>query len=316
MKKLLPFAIILIILVSCDSHLNQSIFTPLSIDDLSKSIKKDTAFADLYKGIREMCDSKEFGDIEKAKFNDITYKDMFDFYEYVQDTTRFKSIDEKAIAEWKDKYSIYDSKIDSVINYWENYKKSNSLENFVDIELAEIKKEYYSYSGSVRRVNLGFRLTPLKGEIDQLIFSYYIKPKINDNDDYDTYISTLDKTRCLLSKPFKDTVTQYWEANFSNERILKDQTLDSFNRDYNIHIKIEEVRMDGQNKGDMAIPESVNDYIKSESESYKTDIAKELLGKDYLPQYSYLNEKRLEAIKSKFPQVYDFLETVSKKTFK
>lgn len=309
MKKLFYFFFV-ILLTSCDSHLNQSIFTPLSIEDLSKSIKKDSLFESKYKEIRAMCDSESVGDIEKAKFGDITYKDVLNYIKFMQDTSYFKPLIEEWTLEWKGKYGQYYSKVDSIIEYWEIYEKENSLENYVKLELVEIHKEYYSYSGGVRKVNLGFRLTPLKGEINQLIFTYYIKAKINDNEET-SYMSVLDKSRCLMSQPFANPVTKYWEADYSNEKILKGQNIDSFNRDYNIHIEVQEIRVDGQNKSkdDLGIPKSVQIYMHDKFDLFKDDIVKELINKDYIDKYDYIDQKQNEIINKKYPLIKELINT-------
>lgn len=307
MKKLLFLLSFTFVLISCDRQLNKSVFTPLSVEDLSKTLKKDSTFGDIYKIIRRKCDSESLDDVIKAKYYSITYKDIFNYISYAKDSDYFNPLIEEWKKEWSSKYGKYDIKIDSVFEYWKKYKKDNGLDTYVKIELTKIDKEYYSYSNDVREINLGFTLTPLKGKIDQLIFSYYIEPKNNDNGE--SYSSFSGKKRCLLSETLSEPRFQYWEVNYSDKDKLKEHTLSSFLRDYNIHIKIEEIRIDGINKTEdnLGIPESVNHYLKYYELWFdKSKIAKDLLNIDYVYEGKYLDQKKLEKINKKYPLVNEF----------
>ncbi len=310
MKKLLFLLSFTFVLISCDRQLNKSVFTPLSVEDLSKTLKNDSTFGDTYKIIREKCDSESLDDIKKAKYYSITYKDICNYISYAKDSDYFKPLIEEWEKEWSSKYEKYDIKIDSVINYWKKYKKDNALDTYVDIELTKIDKEYYSYLNDVKEINLGFTLTPLKGKIDQLIFSYNIKLKINDNGE--SYISVLDKHRCLLSETLSESNVHYWKVDYSDMDKLKGHTLSSFLRNYNIHIKIEEIRIDGINKTEdnLGIPESVKDYLKYESWLDKGKIAKDLINKDYVTKYEYVKQKKLEKLNKKLRLVNEFVEKI------
>lgn len=307
MKKLLFLLSFTFVLISCDRQLNKSVFTPLSVEDLSKTLKKDSTFGDIYKIIRRKCDSESLDDVIKAKYYSITYKDIFNYISYAKDSDYFNPLIEEWKKEWSSKYGKYDIKIDSVFEYWKKYKKDNGLDTYVKIELTKIDKEYYSYSNDVRKINLGFTLTPLKGKIDQLIFSYYIEPKNNDNGE--SYSSFSGKKRYLLSETLSEPRFQYWEVNYFDKDKLKEHTLSSFLRDYNIHIKIEEIRIDGINKTEdnLDIPESVNHYLKYYELWFdKSKIAKDLLNIDYVYEDEYLDQKKLEKINKKYPLVSEF----------
>ena len=163
-----------------------------------------------------------------------------------------------------------------------------------------IDKDYYTYSREIRNVNLGFRLTPLKGTIEQLRFGYRIVAKIDEkeeniDDDYLYYSSVLDNSWCMTTTPFSVPVVRYWETNLTNERLLKTLNRQEFQRDYNIHIEVDMIRKDGNNMSmdDLNIPESVQNHWKYENKEYLEDlyideIVEEILGEEYIPEYQYI----------------------------
>lgn len=322
MKKLL-LLFTAIGLFSCNSHLDKPIFEPLTVNELKESIDKDSLFKNTYEYIVYVRDTILKTDMEKVKFADLTYEQVFDFAKFSSDTVYFKPINERIEKEWNEKYGIYEQKVDSISNYWKKYKEENSLEQYVKVELAKIDKEYYSYSGGIRNVNLGFRLTPLKGKIDQIRFGYKIEAKINEKDEEDRYssiYSALDKSWCLTTSPFTKPVVRYWEASYSNEKILKSKTLETFNRDYNIYIEVDEIRKDGVNMSndDLNIPESVTNHWEYENKEYLKDlyvdnIIEEVLGKEYMSEYDYRNQEIDKILKEKYPLVYEFIKAPMKK---
>lgn len=311
MKKLLLIIPILFFLIACDRHLNQSVFTPLSLDDLKTSINKDSTFEYIYKEIRHTCDSVLKTDIDKAKYLDVTYKDILNLVKFAQDTNYFNKRRIEWGKEWNGKYGIYTAKIDSTIEYWRKFKEDNSLNQYVDVQLDGIHKTYYSYIGGIKDIQLAFKLTPLKGQIDQLVFSYRIKAKIKDDEKTSSYVSTLDKNRCLTTQPFSSPITRYWDVSYSDKQKFEGETLDSFKRDYNIYIEIEEMRKDGVNfdKDKLGLPESVDDYLKYGFGDYGKDkIASELLKIEYIANYEYIQQKTQDVMKEKDAKAFEFMK--------
>lgn len=315
-------------LSSCNSHLDKPIFEPLTVNELKESIDNNSLFKNTYEYIVYVRDTILKTDMEKVKFADLTYEQVFDFVTFSADTVYFRPINERIEKEWNEKYGIYEQKIDSISEYWKKYKEENSLEQFVQVELARIDKEYYSYSGGIRNVNLGFRLTPLKGKIDQLRFGYRIEAKINEKDKEDTYssiYSALDKSWCLTTSPFSNPVIRYWEANYTNEKIFKSKTIETFNRDYNIYVEVDEIRKDGVNisNDDLNIPESISDYWKYENKElgndylyfgdnpYTEDIVSEILHKKYMNKFDYQNQEINKVLKERDSLAYEFKELAS-----
>lgn len=320
MKKKNPLILLIsITLFNCNSHLNKSVIEPLTVKELKKTIDSDSLFKNTYEYIVYLRDTVIKNDLDKVKFTELTYNQVIDFVEFSSDTTYFKPINERIEKEWNNKYGIYKKQVDSVSNYWKKFKQENSLEKYVKIELVKIDKEYYTYSRDIRNVNLGFKLTPLKGKIEQIRFGFNIVAKINEkekNDEYSSIYSALDKSWCRSTSPFSRPVVRYWEASYSDEKILKHKSLKTLLRDYNIHIEVDKIRKNGKNisRDDLNIPESIENHWKYENHEkeylqdlYFDDVVKEVLNKEYVEKYTYRNKEIDIILKKEFPLVFDFL---------
>ncbi len=269
-----------------------------------------------------MRDSVLKSEIDKVKWSDLTYKRVQELVRFSKDTTVF---DYDQIAEqWQEKYGKYSIKVDSISNYWKKYKEENSLDQYVKVELVAIDKEYYSYAGGIKNVNLGIKLTPLKGEIDQISFGYSIEAKLDEAKEksiYSSIYSGLDKSWCRMSSPFSKPVVRYWEANYTNEKILETRTVQTFLRDYNIYFEVDDIRKDGVNisNDDLGIPESVENHWLHENEEYLKDlyvddIIKDILKVEYIPKYEFILGEFQKILKEKDQLTYDFL-ALSEKSY-
>lgn len=303
---------VVLFICSCNLVPNRSIFEPLTTDELAAIIKRDSLFVDFYEAQEDA--REQLGDIDKARYKDITYRDLYKMIQYSRDTIVWKSLSEKWDVEWNLQFGECQNKVDSVLNYWRLYKENNSLDKYIKVEFAVIDKEYYSYSSDVKNVNLGFRLTPAQGTVDQVRFSYRYSAKIND--------FYGEKHNCILTSPFCGPIIRYWEVDYSDEKNLKGETTSSFLRDYDVEIEVTNVRKDGINYSinDLDIPQSVAQVFDTDSLKYpslyavyKDDVIKSLLQSDYLPQYKYNEQKIKQILMDKFPAEFAYMEYLSKK---
>lgn len=292
---------------SCNPVPNKSVFIPLTSDELAPIIKKDTLFTSFYEEVKQGVES--FNEIEKAKFNDITYRSLYRIAQFASDTAKVNPLVRQWEQEWEQQYGSYAEKVDSVLNYWAEYKATNSLDRFIKVEFAVVDKDYYSYSHDVKDVNLGFRLTPLQGTVEQVKFNYRYSAKI------DGFYG--EKHRCISTSPVSSPVVRYWEVGYSDERRLKSVSTSEFIRDYDIAIEVTDVRKDGVNYSidDLHIPSSVRTVWDTDSvkypylyESIKEDIITDILCPTYQRKYEYVNDKIGKLLKSKFPRDYEFYE--------
>lgn len=314
MKNILQFFCLLLMLSSCSNGLNKPIIEPLSVDELKINMKKDTSFTEFYSTIQELREFLLKSDMTQAKYADVTYKRVWKYIEKCKDTTFQNAFRNNQRELYDSQYPSYKNEVDSILTYWGEYKNKHTLDSLVSIEYFDLWKEYYSYSGDVKSVNIGFKVTPLKGTIDQLIFKYNIKPKISD----DGSIGYFNSHRCLASSPIYSPKTLYWEADYSDEKYLKYKSSSEVAKEYAFNIEIVEVRMQGKNMSDELdiIPECVSDALKygtgSMMEYYSDDIIKELIDPDYMSFYDFYTDALNNALKKIDPEVFTMLDEYSK----
>jgi hypothetical protein len=299
MKKLYLLILLAIFaLGSCNKISDKPISEKLSTEELSKAIKSDTLFASFYEHIRKEVD--DMSDIKKATYNDVTYRRLFKYIKFLQDTTYWNPLSEKWEKEWESEYGKYLPKADSVLQYWKQYLAENSLDKYVKIELVRIDKEYYEYISGLKEVNLGFRLTPLQGTIEQIRFNYGYKAKIHGDSKY------YEKHKCIETDPLSSPRIGYWEVNYSDRDKFAGKNVETFLRDYNLFIEVTNIRKDGVNisTDDFNIPKEVTECLENE-EDYpslfklnKDELIKEMINKDYLRKWEYQN-KKADLIKEK-----------------
>jgi len=304
------YSLILIVtfgLTSCSSISNKPVSEKLSTDELAKAIKSDTSFSIFYENIRKTVD--EMGDIKKAKYNDVTYRRLFDYFKFITDTTYWKSLSENWEKEWTAKFAFYLPKADSALNYWHKYLQEHSLNKYATIELSQISKEYYEYIGGVKEVHLGFKLTPLQGTIEQIRFNYGYKAKINGDNKY------YERHSCISTSPFSLPTIRFWEVGYSDRDIFAGNSVETFLRDYNLYIEITSIRKDGINISidDISIPEKVSECFENKKdypalfELSKQELIRELIYKDFVTKWEYRSKKTDEIREKKDKLCFDFL---------
>lgn len=307
MKKL--YLLILLVafgLTRCSSIPDKPVFEKLSTDELANAIKDDTAFSSFYENAGKF--TEKMSDIKRAKYNEVTYRRLFTYIKFVADTTYWNPLFENWEKEWTNKFAVYLSKADSSLNYWRSYLDEHSLNRYVNIELAQINKEYYEYIGGIKDVQLGFRLTPLQGTIEQIEFTYGYKAKINGDNKY------YSKHSCISTSPFISSSIRFWEVGYADKEIFTGKNVESFLRDYNLYIEITSIRKDGTNMStdDVSVPKEILECFENEKdypalyEYSKEKLIKNLINKNFLTKWEYRNKKADEIIENKDKLCFDF----------
>lgn len=163
-------------------------------------------------------------------------------------------------------------------------------------------------------MNLGFRMTPLQGAVQQIRFNYGYKAKIHGDDKY------YEKHRCIETDPLNSSRIGYWEVSYSDKDKFAGKNVETFLRDYNMYIEVVEIRKDGVNMSiaDFAVPEEVTKCLEVEKEyptlfeMYKDDVIKSLMKKDYIGKLEYSNKKAEEIQEKEDKLCYDFLKELWK----
>jgi hypothetical protein len=289
--------------------------TKLTPEEINTISQKDTLFKDFYKMMEMIRDSVLVSDVDKSEYINLKYKDYLDLNEFYLDSTYWNGMDDSLEERWNEKYKGTKDQIDSIIQFYNKRYENNKLDNYLKIELDRVNTNYYSYSIGVKDVQLGFKLTPLKGEIQQLVFYYSLTPKINENKD-DSLLGNLlkDLNGCRSMTPFSRPITRYWTVGYSLEKELSGSTKDEVLRDYNLEIHIDRIRTNDMNldSDDSKLPYEVEQYNKYEDspfmrELYEEDISEEFLNKKYLSVSNFKQEVRDSIVNSneKFKKIND-----------
>lgn len=315
MKNLIFILSIVFLITSCSGPLNKPIVEPLTVDELRSATKKDTAFIEFYEEVQELRKSFFSNEMNQVKYGDITYKQLRKFTDYQEDTTFTKPIIEKAKVEWTEKFGNYQSKLDSISDYWTKYLAENSLNSYVNIEFDHLYKEYYSYNRDVSNVYFALKLTPLQGTIQQISFTYKVKSKLKSDERESIYSSIFDDNRgsCITTSPFSKAVVRNWEVGYALEKTLKYMSSNEFKRDYDITFEVTKIRVNNTNisEDDLLIPEVVKDYLRYPY-LYDDDVIKQLINKDYISEWEFYLNAINEVLKKKDEKVFNFLQDVSK----
>lgn len=300
-----------LIFTGCSHIPKKSVSEKLTTEELAAAIKSDTSFSSFYEDLRK--EVEKLDDIKKAKFNDVTYHRLFDYSKFLKDTTYWNPLHKKWEREWQKDFGNYTSKADSTLNYWKTYIAENSLNKYVKIELAQINKDYYDYSGELSEVHLGFKLTPLQGPIEQIRFNYGYKAKING----DKYFL---KQNCISTSPFSSPTIRYWEVDYSDKENFAGKNVVTFLRDYNLSIEITNIRKNGINYSseDLNIPSDISDYFNyGENDTlmkdyYRDKVIKSTIFKSYLDKWEFIIKKADEIKEKKDKLCFDFINELSK----
>lgn len=296
------------LLTRCSSMPDKVVFEKLSTEELAKAIKRDTAFASFYEALHKQVDGKD--DLFKAKYIDLSYERLFKYYKFLNDTSYWNPKYDQWEIDWKGEFGMHIPKADSTIKFWKNYLVENSLSRFVKIELASIKKEYYSYIGGLKEVHLGFRMTPLMGPIEQVRFNYGFVAKIND--DFKVY----EKNYCIDTDPLYGSRVGYWEVSYPDRDKFIGKTVETFLRDFNIYIEVTNVRKNGKNLSadDLKVPDEVKKCIEVEDDYpvlyriYREELIKSLIFPGFISELEYYAKKQAEIRENRDALCFNFLK--------
>lgn len=306
-KSILILLAFVTALTSCSDHgMSKRIVEPLTVDEL-KANMKDSTFNDFYEYVQKLRGWIIESDVRQAKYGDISYKRLKKYFTHGQDTIYFNKKEKEWTKAYESMYPDYSKQIDSIMTYWRKYKEQYNMDSLVNIEFDGLRKEYY-YSGGVRNVYLGFKITPLKGTVDQLIFRYRMKLKVNSNSGNSLY-GLYDSHRCAATSPITTSKTLYWEADYSDENALKGRSSSDVKRDYDFRIELVNIRVNGENYEDKLnlIPSPVRDALSSEQNYYKDEIIKLLINPEYKGYYDYARPLYEADMKDYDSEVYELL---------
>ncbi len=292
--------------------MDKSVIEPMKIENLKTIIEKDTLFEYTYKAIQKIREDVLTDDVAKAKWSDITYERVHKIMKLYSDSLTQSKYTKDIRKKWKGKYDIYNIKVDSITDYWENYLKDNSLNNYVNVELFDVQT---SEDGKVK---IGFKISPLKDRIEDLIFEYIFidKEEIEEISKWEELSILNDNTNkvYLFKKIPKSKI--HWETYIKNENILKNKILEEILDKYIFKLQISSLKQNGKRISDydINIPYEVESYLEAKKKKsfmqdyYKSQIITKFLNNDYLRYEEYISPFIDSIAKSSDPKVLKFFE--------
>lgn len=300
MKKSVLFFLAALLLAACNPIPNKSIFEELTTEELASAIKSDDKFAEAYESIRTLVGLATLSEVQKAQYNEITYRRMAKYYYHVNDEDFWSPIKADWGNEWDNTFAKDLAKVDETSKYWLDYKNENSLSKFAKVELSDFYITHYSYIGGVDDAFIMFKITPLRGTIEQLKFTYSYSYKINGGKGKETH-------KCIYSSPIANTKEGAWEIEYLEKDKFDGMTVKKFLQQYDLEIEITDVRIGGKNYSldDLNIPEAITNFWSEDTEETREEVAK-LINSSYVNKEDYIQKKKDERMKEYDTLCYDF----------
>lgn len=312
MKKIKPICIFTLLLLfsSCHDNLNKSILEPLTVEELKSEMETDSDFISFYEDFQRIREKRLDTEVAQAKYGELTYRRIWNIFKYIQAPSTYEEIQEEAQKRYKAQKKDYSKSLDSLSITWKEKASKYDPTSYVKIEFASINKEYYSYSTVLKAVNIGFRITPLKGIVEQVKFSYRIQSKISEGQ-YSYWDNNCGN--CICSQPIYSTDVCYWELPYSLRDALEYKTTYEVIRDYDIRINVSRVRYNGENidANDFSIPDEISEYIKNPKDEYYRDrVIQDHIDENYKTMDELARIIEREMLKKKDSEVLDFLDYI------
>lgn len=305
---LLSLTTLIILFTSCNSSLKKSVNEPLNLEEIESLIEQDTLFINTYEFVEKIRDSKLTSDVEKAKWLNLTYGDIHHLVKFYADTTIQSKYTKNIKKEYYNKNSDYDRKVDSISDYWKKYEQEKSLNNYAVIELFDIQTEKND------KAKIGFKITPLVGDISKLNFDYIFTKKGDNNklSEYDKFSITSDRAFDVDIKEIIKKPKIIWLVDYKNQDIFKNKLLEEVLHDYIFEMRVVSLRSNGvkYSKYDIDIPYSVKSLWENEnSDLYGFDkayVVQKLLNK-YFKSYNSFKKPKIDSIANDlYPEAYKF----------
>ena len=325
-SKSISILLLSMIFVSCSNILEKRVIKqPLTEEDIKIILENGNyEFLDFYKSKREVLELFFQDKINAAKYGDITYNRLYKYWMIDKDTFFINEIKRNSGNEWSNRYGETKRQIDSIMLFWDNYNKKESLNKFLNIELKDIK---YKYDMNSMRRNIYevpemyfvFKINPLLGNVDGFFFhvSFIPSVKFNKKDVYHNgimYTTGYDVGVFETDYPTKNESEITIDVNqYKFDNILLNEngygiSIDAVKALYHVNIWIERIKMDGiwHNFGDYMQEPGIVSLYRMES-SYADSLSRELLHKKYVSKQTYQYEYYKEKYKAKDPLCYELI---------
>lgn len=185
MKKTLSLAaaILALSLSACSSIPDKPVTEPLETEELSKAMKSDSLFAEVYEYAR-FCTAL-MSETEKARYSEISYRRALDYARYIEDGEHWDKQRAKYEKEWEKQNDELGAEVDKEIERVRKSIDESGIYDKVSIELKDIKDKpvYFLFSSFSSTIGFSFEVVPLAGTINELDFAYgFVNPYNKKNE--------------------------------------------------------------------------------------------------------------------------------------
>lgn len=307
MRTLVLFCLVIII-TGCSRPINKRITEELSTEELNRISKTDPSFLEFYSNVFENDCYKHFLNDKtlQVSVGDITYRNLYQYYQLLSDSTFTHSIIEVAAKNWVYQYDDAEKTFDSMMNYWSQYVETKSLDKYIKVEFDHIQKGDYGI------YDLFLKITPEKQKLRGVIFSFDLVSKETNkivvNNMYSDYIGDINKPIVFKVIDARDKFRNYVEDNnLSNEEIIANYEI----KYRVINILLENFRRLDEEVVFDSVPDYIKTYLTSPSPLLKEAIIKAHIDNNYISFNKHNNNYLQEKLDSISPQCYKFYHLIS-----
>ena len=318
--KHLKYLLLSLFIVACsgkkDVIPDKSIFEPLTVDELSTIIKQDTLFVDFYESIQEEVD--DYTDIEKAKFNDVTYRSLYRACQKIFDRDMAVEFTAPYWDEWHKRFDIDHAKVDSLMAYWEKYRAEHNFQDMVTVEVVDLVKDTRY---STTEVYMVVRVTPVAGSLKNVNIDYTTRFKgMRDQREIAVYPST--DHGYLWLYDIQGVREEKKLLDYQSRQYLKERTFEDFKNDFDVEFRVTSVTIgnDLYMEDDSVYPENVlrvlkqGPYSPGSMDGYIEDVIKSNIDPNYVDGYTYVQNRVMEYFEKNHPQEYAFMRYTEKRS--
>lgn len=304
MKKVLLIIGLALFIVGCNNPMKKSVTKELTVEELKSINDKDTAFLKFYSECFENNNYKRFlsDKVTQVVYRDITYKELYGYYQQINDSRWQWSITQEGNKLWDEKYHTYEYKFDSIIKQWEAY--INKFEEYIDIS--------FDFGVDDRVL---FKIIPKKQEISNLGFCYSLILK-------ETNKVVIDKEVVWYNNKFSEPITistKLSSANLTRATIRVESknghmvlSRDDYEIQYQVFLlenpELETMPFSIMHYFEKLYSYDNSIYMESSINDSKEKIIQEFIDEDYKSLRRFTYDYRKSKEKDLNPLCYEFIQ--------
>lgn len=204
-----------ILCLSC--YQSKSVTQELSLKQIERLVKQDTLWENVISMVEENIEVVSDDRVLQAKYKDLTYERLYNFYGRVYDSIWLNDVIEGTfdartiyVDSLREKYQM---QVETDFNQYKELQHETSPHGFFAIDYEGIQNNYYEYIDGVENVYIRFRITPLRGPIQGGSFKFHISSKVTG--------SEIGEMSCRFSSYTVKPTTYSWEIGYDLEQELE-----------------------------------------------------------------------------------------------